>query len=199
MHLRADFQHIFVVLCLSAAAAAEPIPRDPQDGSSPSPLGNDVVLSSQPGTDRLQSMKSDILPAASGDLYTDPAFFWAESVPSSGLSPKPVDNTLVAAGLPTKETDFGPPVPQDPMKDLADFGAYPGYPQPSDVPNLYDPKTRMKNGHMEYYEQTRGDCPDGEELYCCRRGQHELLSKQEITYGPIKCVYCQYFLPSHPL
>ena len=186
MRLRADFQYLFVVLWLSAAAVAEPIPKDPQDATSPSPLGDDD--SSQTGTDGIQSVESDILPAASGSLPTDPTLLGGES-----------SGTLVAAGLPTTETDFGPPIPQDPTKDPADFGAYPGYPQPADVPNLYDPKTRRRNGYMDYYEQNRGECPDGEEVYCCRWGQREVLSSKEITYGPIKCVYCQCFLPPQPL
>lgn len=190
MRLRGDFQYLFVILCLSAAAAAEPIPKNFQDATSPPPLGNDVALSSQTGADGGQ--------AASGDLPTDSAFLGGES---SDLSPKPVEGSLVAVGLPTTETDFGPPIPQDPTKEPSDFGAYPGYPQPADVPNLYDPKTLQKNGYMDYYEQTRGECEDGEELYCCRWGQREVLSSQKITDGPIKCVICQFFFPSihHPL
>lgn len=187
MRLRGDFQYLLVVLCLSAAAAAEPIPKTSFKiaRSPPPPLGNDVALSSQTGADGGQAQ------AASGDLPTDSAFLGGGE--SSDLSPKPVQSTLVAVGLPTTETDFGPPIPQDPTKPPSDFGAYPGYPQPADVPYLYDPKTRRKNGYMDYYEQTRGECPDGEELYCCRWGQREMLSSQKITAGPIKCVICQFF------
>lgn len=195
MRLRADFQYSFIVLCLSAAAVAEPIPKDPQDVTIPSSLGDDVALSSQTGADGVQPVESDILPAVSGSLPTDPVFPGGES---SGQIPKPADGTLVAAGLPVKETDFGPPIPQDPTKDPTDFGAYPGYPQPADVPDLYDPKTRRRNGYMEYYEQTRGECLDGENIYCCRWGQREVLSSQAITYGPIKCVYCQCFSIRNP-
>lgn len=190
MRLRGDFQYLFVVLCLSAAAAAEPIPQNFQDAKSPpQKLGNDVALSIQTGADGNQ--------AASGNLPIDSAFLGGES---SGLSPKPEDGTLVAVGLPTTETDFGPPIPLDPTKDPMDFGAYPGYPQPADIPDLYDPKTRQKqNGYMDYYEQIRGECENGEELYCCRWGQREVLSLHQITSGPIKCVICQFYpLPSNP-
>lgn len=186
MRLRGDFQYLFVVLCLSAAAAAEPIPRNLQRATSPPPLGNDVALLSQTGADGDQ--------AASGDLTTDSALLGEEL---SDLSPNPGEGTLVAVGLPKTETDFGPPIPLDPTKDPSDFGYYPGYPQPADIPDLYDPKTRQKvNGYMDYYEQTRGECADGEELYCCRWGQHEVLSLHQITYGPIKCMICQFF-PLH--
>lgn len=185
MRLRGDFQYLFVVLCLSAAAAAEPIPKALQDFTSPPPVGNDVALSSQTGADGDQ--------AAPGELPTDSAFFGGES---SDLSPKAGgEGSLVAVGLPATKTDFGPPIPLDPTKDPSDFGAYPGYPQPADIPNLYDPKTRRKNGYMDYYEQTRGECQDGEELYCCRWGQHKVLSTQKITDGPIKCAICQFFSP----
>lgn len=190
MRLRGDFQYLFVVLCLSAAAAAEPIPKTSQDFTSPPPVGNDVALSSQTSADGDQ--------ARSGDLPTDSAFFGGESE-SSDLSPKAGEGSLVAVGLPATKTDFGPPIPLDPTKDPSDFGAYPGYPQPADIPNLYDPKTRQKNGYMDYYEQTRGECQDGEELYCCRWGQREVLSTQTITDGPIKCAICQFFfLPPFP-
>lgn len=172
-----------MVLCLSTAAAAEPIPKNLQDDTSLPQLGNNVAFSSQTSADGDQ--------AASGDLATDSAFLGGES---SNLSPKPVEGKVVAVGLPATETDFGPPIPQDPTKNPSDFGAYPGYPQPVDIPDLYDPKTRQKvNGYMDYYEQTRGECPGGEELYCCRWGQREVLSLQEITSGPIKCVLCQFF------
>lgn len=174
-----------MVICLSAAAAAEPIPQNFQDAKSPPPFGNIVALSSQTGADGDQ--------AASGNLPTDSAFLGGES---SDLSPKPVEDTLVAVGLPVTETDFGPPIPLDPTKDPSDFGAYPGYPQPADIPDLYDPKTRQKvNGYMDYYEQTRGECPDGEELYCCRWGQREVLSLHQIQFGPIKCAICQSYSP----
>lgn len=177
-----------MVLCLSAAAAAEPIPKTFQDATSPPPaLGNDVALPSQTGADGGDQA------AASGDLPTDSAFFGGESS-SDLMSAKPGgEGTLVAVGLPVTETDFGPPIPLDPTKEPSDFGAYPGYPQPADIPNLYDPKTRQKNGYMDYYEQTRGECQDGEELYCCRWGQREVFSTQKITAGPIKCVICQFF------
>lgn len=181
------------MLCLSAAATAEPIPKGAQDATIPSPLGSDVALSSQLGANGIQSVEGDILPAASGNLPTNPVFLGGEL---SSQSPKPADGTLMAAGLPTPETDFGPPKPQDPTIDPANFGAYPGYPQPADVPDLYDPKTRRRNGYMEYYEQNRGECPDGEELYCCRWGQREVISSGKLAYGPIKCVYCECFL--HP-
>lgn len=185
MRLRGDFQYLFVVLCLSAAANAEPIPRAFQDATGPPspPLGNDLALSSQTSADGDQA-------AASADLSTDPAFLGGGKL--SDLSSEPGESTLVAVGLPTTETPYGPPIPQDPMKDPADFGAYPGYPQPADVPYLYDPKTRQKiNGHMDYYEQTRGECPAGEELYCCRWGKREVLSLSKIEEGPIKCIICQ--------
>lgn len=179
MRLRGDFQYLFIALYLSTTAAAEPIPQIPSDATSPSLLGNDVALSSQTGDG-----------SPSGSLPTEPTFLGGES---------PAEGTLVAAGLPATKTDFGPPIPQDPTKDPTDFGAYPGYPQPANIPDLYDPKTRQKNGYMDYHEQIRGECPDGEELYCCRWGQHQVLSSQAITSGPIKCILCQCFLPPQPL
>ena len=179
MRLRRDFQYLFIALYLSATAAAEPIPQQLPDATSPSLLGNDAALSIQTG---------DGSPSAS--LPTEPTLLGGESS---------TDGTLIAVGLPATKTDFGPPIPQDPTKDPTDFGAYPGYPQPADIPDLYDPKTRRRNGYMEYYEQSRGECPDGEELYCCRWGQREVLSSQQITSGPIKCILCQCFLPPQPL
>lgn len=189
MRLRGDFQYLFVVLCLSAAVAAEPIPRAFQDATDPSSsssplLGGDIALSSQTSGDQ----------AVSVDLLTDPTFL--EGGESSDLSSKPADSTLVAAGLPNTESPFGPPIPLNPTKNPKEFGAYPGYPQPADVPNLYDPKTRQQNGHMEYYEQTRGECPAGEELYCCRWGKREVYRSSAVSEGPIKCIYCQYFFHS---
>lgn len=179
MLFRRDFQYLFITLYLSATAAAEPIPQKFPDATSPSLLGNDAAPSSQTG---------DGSPSAS--LPTEPIL-------AGGISS--ADGTLMAAGLPATTTDFGPPIPQDPTKDPSDLGAYPGYPQPADLPDLYDPKTRRRNGHMEYYEQRRGECPDGEELYCCRWGPREELSSQKITSGPIKCMICQCFLPPQPL
>lgn len=105
----------------------------------------------------------------------------------------------MAVGIPVTETDFGPPIPLDPTKDPSDFGAYPGYPQAAEIPDLYDPKTIQKvNGYMDFYEQTRGECPDVEELYCCRWGQREVLSLHQIESGPIKCVICQSHPPTTP-
>lgn len=193
MRLRGDCQYLFVVLYLFAAVAAEPIPRafqdatEPLSSSSSSPFGNDLALSSQTSADGDR--------AVSADLSTDTTFL--EEGKSSDLSSKPADSTLVAVGLPTTESPFGPPIPQYPTLNPKEFGAYPGYPQPADVPYLYDPRTRQKqNGHMEYYEQIRGECPDGEELYCCRWGKREVLGSSAISEGPIKCIYCQYFFHS---
>lgn len=176
MRLRGDFQYLFIALYLSTTAAAEPIPQNPPAATSPSLLGNDAALSSQTGDG-----------SPSGSLPNEPIFPGGESS---------AEGTLMAAGLPATKTDFGPPIPQDPTKAPTDFGAYPGYPQPADIPDLYDPKTRRRNGYMDYYEQSRGECPDGQELYCCRWGQREVLSSQEIASGPIKCIICQYFSPS---
>lgn len=175
MRLRGNFQYLFVIICLSAAnaAVAEPIPKTFPLSLSTSQTG---AAADDGGEQQPQQPQAE---AASGDLLLPP---------TDKSQPSPL---VVAVGLPTTETDFGPPIPQDPTLPLTDFGAYPGYPQPSDVPNLYDPKTRQKqNGHMDYYEQTRGECPDGEELYCCRWGQREVLSLGKIADGPIKCVIC---------
>lgn len=104
------------------------------------------------------------------------------------LAGKPKKNAPTPTPTPTLTT-FGPPIRQNPNVPEEAWDAYAGYPQPSDLPDLYIPGTQT------FKPQTRGLCLKGKELFCCRWGSHTYLSTGKTMRGPIKCFKCRFLPP----
>lgn len=134
----------------------------------------------------------EILSPVAGNI-APPDLVKGEGDPS-GVQSDP--EILLLAGKPKKDiptptptptpTIFGPPIRQNPNVPEEAWDAYAGYPQPSDLPDLYIP------GTQRYKPQTGGLCLKGKELFCCRWGSYTHLSTGKTMRGPIKCFKCRF-------
>lgn len=190
---------VYLSLFPSLSVAPEPSGQNPHDltldlfsigvddsASFPASPG----LSS--GGNGVKSIQHEIQPLFAVD--TAPSYLVeGENIPYD-VQPEP--ETVLLAGKPSKDaptpTSFGPPIRQNPNVPEEAYDAYPGYPQPSDLPDLYIPGTQI------FKPQIKGQCPKGKGLFCCRWGSHTDLLTRKITRGPIKCFECRFHFSLPP-
>ena len=194
MHLL-TFIYFFLFPFLSVAP--EPYDHNPRDlniNLFPSRVDYSADFIASPGLssgdNEFEFIKQEIPSPGTGHT-APPDLVDGESNPS-GVQSDPEIGLL--AGKPKKDaptpTSFGPPIRQNPNVPEDAWDAYAGYPQPSDLPDLYIP------GKQTFKTQKRGLCPKGKELLCCRWGSYTHLSTGKTMRGPIKCFECRFLLLS---
>lgn len=161
MHLL-NFIYLFLFPFLSVAPEPSLFPSgvDSSDFTASPGLSNEG--------NGFEPIKLEILSPVAGNT-APPGLVKGEGDPS-GVQSDP--EILLLAGKPKKDiptptqtpnpTIFGPPIRQNPNVPEEAWDAYAGYPQPSDLPDLYIPGTQT------YKPQIRGLCLKGKELFCCR-------------------------------
>lgn len=190
---------IYLSLSHSRSVAPEPNGQNPQDLTLdlfPSGVDYSANFPASPGLSSggngFESNQQEIQPPNA--VNTAPSYLVGGENIQFGVQSEP--ETVLLAGKPIKDaptpTSFGPPIRQNPNVPEEAYDAYPGYPQPSDLPDLYIPGTQI------FKPQIKGLCRKGKRLFCCRWGSHTQLPTRKITRGPIKCFECRFLLSPLP-
>lgn len=186
----------FIYLFLFPFLSIAPVPSLFSSGVDYSDFTASPGLST--GADEFEPIKLEIPSPVAGNT-APPDIVEGEGNPSGvqsdpeivPLAVKPKKDTPTPTPTPTPNI-FGPPIRQNPNVPEEAWDAYAGYPQPSDLPDLYI------SGTQTLKPQTRGLCLKGKELFCCRWGSHTYLSTGKTTRGPIKCFKCRFLRRSIP-
>lgn len=173
---------IYLFLFPFFSVAYEPAGQSPHDLTIdlfPSRVDYSANFPASPGTssggNEFESIQHEIQSPNAGN--TAPSDLVEGGNIPLGMQSEP--ETVLLAGKPKKDaptpTLFGPQIRQNQNVPEEAYDAYAGYPQPSDIPDLYIPGTQI------FKPQIKGQCPKGKELFCCRWGGHTHLPTGKIT------------------